>query len=121
MASTLISTLYPPVIDTFMPAFINTTDAKVYFSISPFNNSSDIQRVHVSLQNQLNNENALKRITGILVRPLKYDTSSGLYYVVIPVTEIKGGQFNINQFYKVQIRFDNNTENVPGTGEEESK
>lgn len=121
MASTLISTLYPPVIDTFMPAFVNTTDAKVYFSISPFNNSSDIQRVHVSLQNQLNNENALKRITGILVRPLKYDTSSGLYYVVIPVTEIKGGQFNINQFYKVQIRFDNNTENVPGTGEEESK
>lgn len=113
MPGNLINTLLPPQIDTFLPAFVNTTDAVIYFSLSPYNNSSEIQRVHVSLQNQLNNENALTNASGIYVAPLRYDTTSGLYYVVIPVTSVQGGQFNINQFYKVQIRFDNNTNGVP--------
>lgn len=113
MPGNLKNSLYPPQISTFLPAFVNTTDAVIYFSLSPFNTSSEIQRVHITLQNQLNNENALKNSSGILVSPLRYDTVSGLYYAVIPVTEVQGGVFNINQFYKVQIRFDNNTVGVP--------
>lgn len=113
MPGNLKNTLMPPQISTFLPAFVNTTDAIIYFSLSPFNTSSEIQRVHVSLQNQVNNENALKNSSGIYVAPLKLDTISGLYYVVIPVTAVQGDQFNINQFYKVQIRFDNNTVGVP--------
>ena len=106
MPGNLTNTLYPPQVNTFMPAFVNTTDAVIYFSLSPYNSSNDIQRVHVSLVNQLNNENALNNASGILMSSLRYDTSSGMYFVVIPVTSVSGNQFNINQFYKVQLRFD---------------
>lgn len=110
----VVSTLYPPQISTFQSAFVNTQDAYIYFSLSPYNSSSTIQRVHVSLVNQLNNENALNNASGILMQNLQYSESSGMYYVVIPVTSVVGNQFNINQFYKVQIRFDSYTgDNVP--------
>lgn len=119
MPGNLKQTLYPPQINTFLPAFVNTSDAIIYFSLSPYNDSSEIQRVHISLQNQLNNENALTNKTGILVVPLKFDEDSGLYYAVIPTTNVVGGMFNINQFYKVQIRFDSNKTNVPAENADE--
>lgn len=103
---TVLNTLYPPVISTFLPAFVNTTDAIIYFSLSPYNSPSQIQRVHVTLTNQLNNESALNNLNGILFTNLQYDDTSGMYYIVIPITAVKGNSFNINQFYKVQLRFD---------------
>lgn len=102
----VLNTLYPPTISAFLPAFVNTTDAFIYFSLSPYNSSSQIQRVHVSLTNQLNNENAFDNINGIVFKNLNYDSSSGLYYISISPTELKNNTFNINQFYKVQLRFD---------------
>ena len=102
----VLNTLYPPTISTFLPAFVNTTEVFIYFSLSPYNSSSEIKRVHVSLTNQLNNENAFNNLSGIVFKDLKYDESSGLYYVSISPTEVKNNTFNINQFYKVQIRFD---------------
>lgn len=103
----VLNTLYPPQVSTFMNAFVNTENAKVYFSLSPYNSSIDIKRVHISVTNQLNNENALNLETGIIISEgLNYDTKRGLYKVEIPYTSIIGGSFNINQFYKVQLRFD---------------
>lgn len=60
MASTLVSTLYPPLVDTFMPAFINTTKAKVAFSLSPYNTVDKIKRLHISIVDQTNNQNVLQ-------------------------------------------------------------
>lgn len=104
--ATVVNTLYPPVISTFSKAFINTTDAVIYFSISSYNSSTDIKHVHVSVVNQLNNEDVLTNPSGILFSDLNYDTASGMYYVTIPVTLLEGNVWNINQFYKVQLRFD---------------
>lgn len=106
--ATVVNTLFPPVTSTFMDAFPNTTDAIVYFSLSPFNSSTDIQHVHISVVNQLNNENAIaaKHPSGVLFSDLKYDTKAGMYYVKIPVVDMDGNIFNINQFYKIQLRFD---------------
>ena len=99
----VLNTLYPPQVSTFMNAFVNTENAKVYFSLSPYNSSTDIKRVHISVVNQLNNENALNLETGIIISEgLNYDTKRGLYRIEIPYTSIIGGSFNINQFYKVQ-------------------
>lgn len=112
MAVTLVSSLYPPMFtSTFAPAFVNTTSPKIYFSISPFNSTSDISRVHISLVNQTTNENALTDATGILLSEgLQYDTEVGMYYVVIPIDHVKNGTnstgWNYNQFYKLQLRFD---------------
>lgn len=115
--ATVINTLFPPICNTFMNAFPNTTDAVVYFSLSPFNSSTEIKHVHISVVNQLNNENAIaiKHPSGVLFSDLNYDTKAGMYYVTIPVTDIDGNVFNINQFYKVQLRFDScNWDNIDG-------
>lgn len=109
---TLVNTLYPPQCpQTWMPAFVRTTDAKVYFSLSPYNEYAQIKRIHISVMNQANNESALKNINGIMLfdvaknKGIPYDTEVGLYYVPIPNSAIENG-FGINQFYKVQLRFD---------------
>lgn len=104
--ATVLNTLYPPQVSTFMDAFVNTENAVVYYSLSPYNESTGIKRVHVSVVNQLNNENALNLVSGIMVSDVNYDTVSGKYYIVIPTDYLTGGEFNINQFYKVQLRFD---------------
>ena len=101
----VLNTLFPPTISTFLPAFVNTSSAIIYFSLSPYNSSSEIKRVHVSLTNQLNNETAFNNLNGIIFKDLKQD-SNGMYYIEIAPGDLKNNTFNINQFYKVQLRFD---------------
>ncbi len=122
MAGLLTNTLYAPLVSTFMRAFPNNTDAVVYFSYSPLNDSSQVAKVHVSVVNQENNENALEDATGILIyetentvgtihNAVGFDTKSGLYYIIIPHSALKGStDWNINQFYKVQLRLDSTKE-----------
>ena len=58
--ATIVSTLYPPLIDTFMPAFQYEGPAPVSFSFSPYNSLGDIQKIHVSLVNQRTNQSAFE-------------------------------------------------------------
>ena len=113
--ATVASTLYPPQVETFMPAFVYTDAVKIYFSISTFNSKTDIKKVHISVVDQKTNINALNDSLGILFRDfsnLSQDEETGLYYVKIDPTDLKKQsgsatqEWNINQFYKVQLRFD---------------
>ena len=56
----LLNNLYPPIIDTYMPAFIRDNTCKVYFSISNFNSYEDILNAQVTVKNQNSNSSALK-------------------------------------------------------------
>ena len=138
MASTLVSTLYPPLVDTFMPAFIHTRNAKVAFSLSPYNSEGNIKRLHISLIDQKNNQNALQSagisnqtlgtafqntvcLDGILIVPFNMvakNTNTGIYAVDIPIhflKKIEGAEessFKIGQYYKVQLRLDSFAPNV---------
>ena len=56
--ATVVSTVYPPLIETFMPAFPYEGPAEVTFSISPYNTGASIKRIHVSLVNQRTNQSA---------------------------------------------------------------
>lgn len=60
MAVTVINTLYPPLIETFQPAFVYNTNVPIVFSLSPFNAVKDIVSVHVSVVDQRNNSNVLQ-------------------------------------------------------------
>lgn len=60
MAVSIISTLYPPILETYQPAFIYTDKAPVTFSISSFNSIENISKIHVSVVDQRNNSNVLK-------------------------------------------------------------
>lgn len=124
MATTLASALYPPQFSSTMaPAFSQNSTLRVYFSISSFNSSSSIQRCHVTITNQSSGENVIDTASGLLVLNYSYDSEEGLYYVEIPVGSIKGSVtqstplgetelvksgWQINQYYKFQMRFDSN-------------
>jgi hypothetical protein len=57
--ATVLSTIYPPLVDTFMPAFPYTESAIVNFSISPYNRPSSISKLHVSIVDQRTNLSVL--------------------------------------------------------------
>ena len=110
--------LYPPVVDTYMPAFLieqNKSESKnicrVYFSLSLYNSSTDIANVQVTVTNQNTNISALdtyKYPTGIMLTKLQTDltrASNDRYFIEITPSDIDGGAFEINKYYKVQLRF----------------
>lgn len=108
--------LYPPIIDTYMPAFIRSQNCKVYFSLSSYNNLSDIKYAQISIQYQNTNNSAFNlstypteiKLTKVLEDTSRVDKDK--FYVEIGPKDIQGGIFNINTYYKVQIRFcDTNT------------
>lgn len=129
----VLNTLYPPQFpSTFADAFPTTASPRIYFSISSYNSANIIRRVHVQIVNQTSNENVINNSTGILFKDLNFDSEVGLYYVDISVTEIKSSTttsfidssgnvvtnttttsgWNYNQYYKLQLRFDNNETGV---------
>lgn len=102
--------LYPPVIDTYMPAFLQSTSCRVYFSLSIYNDLDEIENAQVTVRSQLTNLSVLDsskypseiKLTNILTDLTRQ--SDDKYYIEIAATDIKDG-FKNNQYYKVQIRF----------------
>ena len=108
--------LYPPVVDTYMPAFIadSTGECRIYFSISKYNSLDSIKSVWVAVNNQFTNESVIFSGEGkkqIGVKPLSFDeiepdnsrTGDDKYYISLYNKDIIGG-WALNQLYKVQIR-----------------
>ena len=108
--------LYPPVMETYMPAFligssdIQKNTCRVYFSISLYNSLNDIKNAQVIVANQNTNLSVLNKSKypcEIMLTDIKTDltrVSDDKYYIEIKTSDIEEG-FEINQYYKVQIRF----------------
>ena len=112
----LSNNLYPPIFKkSYVPAFVGT--CKVYFSISIYNSLNQINQscVQVIVQNQKTNQSILKKSlypSGIKITNLIIDNdkkTDDRYYIEISDKDIQGNKFNYNQYYKVQIRFTDNT------------
>ena len=127
-APNLNFTLYPPIVDTYMPAFINTEACTIYFSLSSYNSLEDISGLQFTLKRQSNNITALKKKVGagyenLSMVTLRQDqiqktiTETGEVQYSFQINpSLLGGSFEINTYYKVQIRFiDNfiNANNLP--------
>lgn len=107
-------TLYPPVISTYMPAFViqqqNTDSCRVYFSLSKYNTIEDIANVQVTIKSQYTNDNMLsntKYPSEVMLTNLSLDTTvttDEKYYITITSADIEGG-FDYDTYYKLQIRF----------------
>ena len=111
--------LYPPIVETYMPAFLVGSEdtekniCRIYFSLSMFNNLNQIKNVQVSLRNQSTNLSALNpklypseiMITNIL-EDVNVNTANK-YYIEIKPSDIINNNFIIDQYYKVQLRFTN--------------
>lgn len=106
MSATL--NIYPPVINTYMPAQITGENLRVYFSISDYNDIDDIVNAQVTISDQESNLSVLDRTkypSQIMLKTINEDPlveTDSKYYVTIAPTD---GTFDIDKFYKVQIRF----------------
>ena len=105
----IVKSLYPPIIDTYMPAFIVSEGqgtCKIYFSLSKYNNKNEIKSIWVTVNDQYTNDTMLNTRTGLL----KFDfddvevQDDNMYCIMIQDDYIKGG-WELNQLYKVQLRF----------------
>lgn len=119
--ATVLSTIYPPLVDTFMPAFPYNEAAVINFSISPYNRSSNITKLHVSivdqrtnlsvLKNTWNNENNDRVINNIWVINKSNNNlsinSNNTCTLTIPPTLLKDEKFHTKNYYKIQLRFSN--------------
>lgn len=107
----IATNLYPPLIADSQAAFIRTNTCKIYFSLSAYNSIDDIANVQISLINQKTNASALKTAiypSEIKIAELEEDFSiqnDFKYYVEISKTDLDNNEFELNQFYKVQLRF----------------
>lgn len=113
--------LYPPILDSSMPAFNHQKACPIEFSLSKFNSSSDIKSIQISVAYQKSGINAVKksnsggryRESGIIIINMdnkglgSYKVSkenNNLYSISINPDDIKGGWVD-GEIYKVQIRF----------------
>lgn len=103
--------LYPPICSTYMPAFVRTTACHIYFSLSNYNSAEDIKNVQVVISNQNTNLSALAvnlYPAGIKLVTLQKDesvTDDAKYFITINPEDLQSGVFELNQYYKVQLRF----------------
>lgn len=104
--------LYPPIVNSYMPAFVAKEGAicRVYFSLSKFNASSDFKTVHVaitkqgsgvSVVNKIDSESHY-RLTGIVLNVEPVNAGSNSYYIDIISEDIK--EWTVGWIYKIQIR-----------------
>lgn len=108
----IISEIYPPIVMDSQPSFIRTTEeCRIYFSLSTYNSEADIKNVQISLVNQRTNASAFKSDlypSGIKIADIYYDSTvrnDYNYYTIISSNDLINGIFELNQFYKVQLRF----------------
>jgi hypothetical protein len=93
--------LYPPIVKTYMPAFltegaVDETTCRIYFSLSSYNNSTEIANVQVTVRDQDTNKSMLKKAdypSSVKITSLQEDTSKMIdrFYIEIPEADIQGG------------------------------
>lgn len=109
----VLNNLYPPIVDTYMPAFLVTTTegCRVYFSISLYNTREDIMNAQVVVTDQLTNTSVLNETdypSGIALKTVYEDktkNSEDRYYILISPNDFVNRKIEINRYYKLQIRF----------------
>ena len=109
----ITSNLYPPIVLDSMPAFDRHQECRIYFALPVYNSLSEIRQnaVQISVINQKTNAVALNLQTykaGIKVAQMQTDSTISndyKYYVTISTNDLKSGVFELNTYYKVQLRF----------------
>lgn len=111
-------TLYPPIVDTCTPVFLQGDSCKIWFSYSPYMDSlSDKEKEKLFMQVSINQQDTNKTVlskdkwsTGPAVFKINSaiegtkEFAHNLSYVTIENSDIRNG-FATQQLYKAQLRF----------------
>ena len=106
--ATTYTTLYPPQIDTYAPAFLMSEGVVLTLRVSPYDSFSDLSKIHLSLVNMSTNENVLTDTygTGMKVYQItNFNENLREIYLTISGSDIING-WNANSVYKAQVRFE---------------
>ena len=98
--------LYPPIVSTYLPAFLASPGiCRLYFSISQYNSFENIKNAQITIKNQNSNLSVLNKTKypcEIMLKEIKQEDDK--YYIEISKEDNNGGEFELNLYYKVQIR-----------------
>lgn len=108
MASTQTLVLYPPIVNSYSPAFEKDCEYKrIYFSYPSFlkyeeDGTGDFNSVHITIDRQESGITVLKESIGMLIDLIPHKEDDKLY-VNIPTSQIKDG-WQEGWLYKIQLR-----------------
>ena len=101
--------LFPPIVDTYLPAFLQADNScNIVFKLAQFN---DEKEFNLNLtQITVSNINTNKTMLNLTTYPNEIKVAAATqidkdtYSVVLNGSDLKGGIFELNTYYKVQIR-----------------
>lgn len=112
--------LYPPIVNTYAPVFVirenEIAECKIPIDFSSYNSPADIATdvVQVIVSYQSTNKNALD--TDLYPSQIMFKTLNTIdNTITISGSDLQDGNFKINTYYKVQIRFTKNGISGPAT------
>lgn len=106
-----VNTIFPPIVETYTPAFIYNQSCRVYFNLSAYNGISDIAGIQIVINEQSSNISVLDKELypyGIKIEDMSsidYDEIKGMYFLTIEPDDIKNKKFTVGNYYKAQFRF----------------
>ena len=109
MATIAEGGLFPPIIQSYLPAFnistVRNEGLSIDYNVSDYNSFSDILSVHVSITRQSNYHSLFNKSTypiGIWVKNIS--VSDVNQTITIPSSALNPSELSYNEYYKVQIR-----------------
>lgn len=127
MAISSLENLYPPIMQTYMPAFVKTESCRIYFQLATVNSIDEIFNLQVSITSQSSNQTALNLsrypseimiVEKTRIKEAGSGYPNNTYYFELNPTEegehlfYDVNSFAINEFYKVQIRLTKDLDSV---------
>ena len=116
--------LFPPIIETYLPAKPITgragdqDDITIPFNIN-YNDIADIKEIHISLVRQSNYHNAFTNLyqRGVYITDDITQVSGNNYETVLPFSILNLSEVSYNEYYKLQIRFSSDDGGAGLTGQ----
>lgn len=101
--------LFPPIVDDYLPAFLQADNfCKIVFKLPQFNKESefDLSLTQITISNLNTNKSMLNLKTYPNEIKIAAATlnSDGTYSVVLNAADLKTNKFEINTYYKIQVR-----------------
>ena len=101
--------LFPPIIDDYLPAFLQADNScNIVFKLAQFNNEKEfnLNLTQITVSNLNTNKSMLdlKTYPNEIKIAAATLNSDGTYSVVLNAADLKTNKFEINTYYKIQVR-----------------